>query len=206
LFLLFVLRSQSFHSSCGGAGYFSCMPKRSNQEKGTPNVAVYGHPALRLRPRAAGFSGRTSLCVRKTRAHRVRDPSDFPPPAGRDSRGPGVERRAPARRSNGNSQQAAALLPALRSYSALRSCSALSSLLRAGARCSRVPAGRGERMEDQAPQGARARCTRFSERTWTCVRKTPECARGPVGQDARKARPIGVAFSLVTFSWRDKRK
>ena len=54
LSIVLSLREQSFHSSCGGAGYFSCLPKRSNQEKGTPNVAPSGHPALRVRPRATG--------------------------------------------------------------------------------------------------------------------------------------------------------
>src|SRR5690242_10406667 len=57
----FCLNSKGFHSSCGGAGYFSCLPKRSNQEKGTPNVAPSRHPALRGAP--AGY-GVCSMYVR----------------------------------------------------------------------------------------------------------------------------------------------
>jgi len=63
--------------------------EKVTKEKATQNVAPSGHPALRVRPRAPGFSGRTSVCVRKTRAHRVRARcATDPPHAGRDSRGP----------------------------------------------------------------------------------------------------------------------
>jgi len=48
--------------------------------------------------------------VANSRTSCARSLRDFPPPAGRDSRGPGVERRAPARRSNSNNRHADVLL------------------------------------------------------------------------------------------------
>src|SRR5947209_1395252 len=67
LALAFLPRSQSFHSSCGGAGHFLLSrQEKVTKEKATPNVAPCGHPALRVRSRPPGFSGLTSLYVRKT--------------------------------------------------------------------------------------------------------------------------------------------
>ena len=92
--------SQSFHSSCGGAGHFLLKwPRESNQREATPNVAPSGHPALRVRSRAPGFARRTSLYVRKLACILHAILRTLPPPASRDSRGPRVEQRAPARRS-----------------------------------------------------------------------------------------------------------
>jgi hypothetical protein len=82
--------------------------EKVTKEKATPNVAPCGHPALRVRSRAPGFSGRTSMYVRKTRAHRVRDRcATDPPPASRDSRGPGRSAllRAEAKKRSRSTEQ-----------------------------------------------------------------------------------------------------
>ncbi len=68
--------SQGFHSPAASESLLFACPKRSNQEKGHPDVAVSGHPALRLRERAPGFDDSPSLDWRRT----GRDPSR--PPCG----------------------------------------------------------------------------------------------------------------------------
>ena len=65
-------KEQSFHSSCGRAGYFSSAAKKSNQKTPPQNIAPYGHPAHRVRD-----NGRVPLiahpcaiaeCARSSRA------------------------------------------------------------------------------------------------------------------------------------------
>jgi hypothetical protein len=67
---------------------FAC-PKRSNQEKGHPGAAPCGHPVLRVRASAPGFSDGTSVYRRKTRALPVRDPAGLFSAAAPRHRGPG---------------------------------------------------------------------------------------------------------------------
>src|SRR5262249_1610285 len=89
---LLVLFFSSFKSRASaplrGAAYFSCLPKRSKQEKAPPEGALSGPPALRVRERAAGFAGRTSVYIPRTAAHPVRPPSDFSSARSPHLRGP----------------------------------------------------------------------------------------------------------------------
>jgi hypothetical protein len=76
-------------------------PRESNQREGHPGAAPCGHPVLRVRASAPGFSDGTSLYRRKTRARPVRDPAGLFSADAPRHRGPTKERRAPARRSRG---------------------------------------------------------------------------------------------------------
>ena len=67
---------QSFHSPCGRAGHFLlCGQEKVTKEKATPDGALFGHPALRVRDRTAGFAGCTSVCIQRTGAHPARHPA-----------------------------------------------------------------------------------------------------------------------------------
>src|ERR1700751_2262908 len=61
-----------------------------------------------------------------------------------------------------------------------------------GAPCG-AASGRGK-----SPKGGAQDAPQFAARTGTCAQRTPEPARAPGGQDARKARHRGCV-SLVTF-------
>src|SRR5262249_16107817 len=67
-------KEQSFHSACGGAGYFLCVCKESNQGKRGREGGRSGPPALQVCERATGFAERTSVCAQRTGAHPARHP------------------------------------------------------------------------------------------------------------------------------------
>jgi len=67
---------RSFHSPYGRAGHFLlCGQEKVTKEKATPDGALFGHPALRVRDRTAGFAGCTSVCIQRTGAHPARHPA-----------------------------------------------------------------------------------------------------------------------------------
>src|SRR5262249_10541251 len=69
------ISEQSFRSSCGGAGYFLLFgQEKVTKEKATPGGAPSGHPALRVRERAAGFAECTSVYMQRTGAHSCAPP------------------------------------------------------------------------------------------------------------------------------------
>jgi len=75
--------------SCGRVT-FLYFAKRKVTERNAPRSAPCGRTALRVRERAPGFFDSTSVCWRKTRAHRARDRcATFPPPTRRGSGAPG---------------------------------------------------------------------------------------------------------------------
>jgi hypothetical protein len=152
-----------FHSHPCERVTFSCLPKRKSPKRKAPRSSpVYGHPALRLRDRAAGFVDGTSV-YRNERARIVRAPLRADPP--------------PARRTATGTRESSALLRAQGGLAGWcrRPCSIVesiaaeagpttedshnrlhsSALLRAGARCSsRVPFSDGGRWTI-SPKGER---------------------------------------------------
>ena len=68
------------------------------------------------------------------------------------------------------------------------------------------PPGAASAWRIRPREGARARCTRFAERTGTCVRRTPECAREPAAQGLCGGRDRSGSPSLWLLSLGETRE
>jgi len=130
----------------------------------------------------------------------------FPPPAGRDSRGPmksGALLRAEAT-ATASKLRRSCLLCALALPCALALLCL--SLLRAGCALLSGPRRRGEAVEDQARRGTRT--MRVLRRTHMNVRPANPGAASRTRSTGtvRRARPTGACFLLVTFLCTSKEK
>src|SRR6185312_13600636 len=194
-FLKFPEATKRFRAPVGARVTLSLRGQReSNQRERPPRLALAGLPARQVREAGPGFSSGLLPARKGVAVHgNARCAAWSSPP----HRRPGApEKQACIVRARSNSNSSAPLM-------AGRSCS--SERCAPGARCStRGPYG-AEGGWRKVRRMARRDASQFFAGTGMCRRKTPEPARAPAGQDARRARHRG-GLSFGYFSLATQRK
>jgi hypothetical protein len=204
------LQSKSFRLPSAAESLSLCVAKEKvTQEKGHPDGAPCGHPALRVRGWATGFFDSTSCAGEKLAGILAGHPAGFPSPTRRAIGAPGRaarSRRALFRRAEARAKpdQEQSNIRAM-----LRCCYCSSAFRRvraAMARCStRGPLCGGESGTTGRAAGVDKDVDSFSHGQ-DARSKSPAPAHGLAGQEARQA-PSGVAFLFGYLSlWPRKEK
>ena len=187
-------------------GHFSCLPKRSNQEKGTRVGRRRYAPVRCGRP---GFCRQAIHGLRQKR----RDPSRRPARGAGLIRPPFAAPHGPTSKASQAKSRAKALGPGFRRDDDLGefldSSFKISAWLLRPRRPRSVPTGfplgRGEGAEEKARRGARTMRARSLSGQGRPVSEPPERPREVAGQEARRPRPRGcVLFGYFLLHKQEK--